>query len=76
MYKHSENFHEEVGDTSIEDDDDVKRFPLLMVPKDNKFDPRFPANCYRMGKYVTVDEANQQQNLEYMSKTLYDLCIK
>jgi hypothetical protein len=34
-----------------------------MVPKDNDFDPKFPANCYRMGKYVTIEEANQQQNL-------------
>ena len=40
----------------------------MMIPKDNNFDAQFPAGLYRMGKYVTVDEANEQQNLEYMSK--------
>ena len=63
MQEHKEDFFEASGDMNIEDDDDVKRFPLLMVSKNNDFDPKFPANCYRMGKYVTIDEANQQQNL-------------
>ena len=48
----------------------------MMIPKDNDFDPQFPAICYRMGKYVTLDEANQQQNMEFMSKSIYDICVQ
>lgn len=47
-----------------------------MIPKDNDFDPQFPTTFYRMGKYVMLNEANEQQNLEFMSKALYDLCVK
>ncbi len=30
-----------------------------MVPKDNEFDPDFPSNFYRMGKYVTTEQARK-----------------
>ena len=36
------------------------RLPLLMVPKDNLFDPYFPVVLYRKGKFVTTDQAQGQ----------------
>lgn len=47
-----------------------------MIPKDNDYDPDFPAMFYRKGKYVTMEAAQHQQHLEYMSKTLYGLCVE
>jgi len=47
-----------------------------MIPKNNDFDPEFPSIHYRMGKYVTTAEAKRQEYLEYVSKSLYDLCVQ
>ena len=43
------------GDSTIEDDNEVQRAALVMVPKNNDFDPQFPAIHYRMGRYVTIN---------------------
>ena len=76
MFEFKEDFFQKRGDQLIQIDDDVKRHPLVMIPKDNDFDPEFPVAFYRMGKYVTVDEAKKQEYLEYMSKSLYDICVR
>lgn len=47
-----------------------------MIPKNNDFDPQFPAMFYRKGKYATLEEAQYQEQLEYYSTTLYELCVK
>lgn len=31
---------------------------------------------YRKGKYVSIEEARKQETLEYISKSLYDICVK
>ena len=52
------------------------RLPLLMVPKNNSFDPYFPTSVYRKGKFVTTNQAARQGTLEEMSKQLYDQCVR
>ena len=54
MHEHKEGDLDARGDQLIEDDDEAKRYPLVMVPIDNDYDPSFPAMLYRMGKYVTM----------------------
>ena len=39
MNEHKENFFEERGDQVVFDERKKKRYPLVMVPKDNDFDP-------------------------------------
>lgn len=31
-----------------------RRTPLVMIPKNNDFDPQFPTMFYRKGKYATL----------------------
>ena len=39
MHEHKESTFNERGDVLIQDDNDIKRYPLVMIPKDNDFDP-------------------------------------
>lgn len=57
MYEHKADFFEKRGDQIVDDDNDVKKYPLIMVPKNNDFDPQFPVMFYRKGKYVSLREA-------------------
>lgn len=39
MWQHKQSDLDQRGDQSIYDELDTKRYPLVMVPKDNDFDP-------------------------------------
>lgn len=39
MNEHKEDFFSKRGDQIVTDDQDEPRYPLVMVPKDNDFDP-------------------------------------
>ena len=39
MWEHKETDIEQRGDAAMLDDSLIKRYPLVMVPKDNDFDP-------------------------------------
>ena len=76
MNKHTEAELEDNPLEYIADIGGKTRLPLLMVPKDNLFDPYFPTVLYRKGKFVTTEQAQRQATLEYMSKALYDECVR
>ena len=54
MQEHTEAEFSKMEDDYLPDEAAVKRWPLLMIPKDNDYDPEFPAMFYRKGKYVTM----------------------
>jgi hypothetical protein len=56
MFEHAESeFKKHENDTYVRLLEEIQRPALLMIPKDNNFDPQFPAMFYRMGKYVSQE---------------------
>lgn len=39
MFEYKANTFESFGDKTVEDDNDVVRTPLVMIPKNNDYDP-------------------------------------
>jgi hypothetical protein len=76
MYEKKEGDVEKQPEKTVVDLGAERRSPLFMIPKNNDFDPEFPTMLYKKGKYVTTEEAQKQEQLEYYSKSLYDLCVQ
>jgi hypothetical protein len=54
MFQKKEGDVEKSPEKDVIDLGDERRSPLVMIPKNNDFDPQFPAMFYRKGKYATL----------------------